>query len=158
MSLTGLVYISRATEFGAMTDEVIEAARLSNRANGVTSLLLSHGGYFVQRLEGDCGTISGLYQKLTEDPRHARITLIVVESLAERSLAGRPLTYVDGGDAVDAAVERFSAAEAFNPYAMTSESLLALTEHLADTGALQPAPSRWRQFLENRRVRSVATR
>jgi hypothetical protein len=60
-------------------------ARAFNRDNGVTGLLLHHGGQFMQMLEGEQHQIQGLYRKIAEDARHRNVT-IEVNAAAERRL------------------------------------------------------------------------
>ncbi len=60
-------------------------ARTFNRENGITGLLLHHGGQFMQLLEGDQHEVQRLYRKIAEDSRH-RDVAIEVNALADRRL------------------------------------------------------------------------
>lgn len=60
-------------------------ARAFNRDNGITGLLLHHGGQFMQLLEGRQHEVHRLYRKIAEDARH-RDLAIEVDAPAERRL------------------------------------------------------------------------
>ena len=57
-SLTRLVYASRInpavmSDLAAAVQEVLRVSRVNNRQAGVTGMLLTHAGFFVQALEGE---------------------------------------------------------------------------------------------------------
>jgi hypothetical protein len=60
-------------------------ARAFNRDNGITGLLLYHGGRFMQLLEGEQRQVQRLYRKISEDARH-RDVMIEVDVPADRRL------------------------------------------------------------------------
>ena len=52
-------------------------ARAFNRENGITGLLLHHGGQFMQLLEGEQHEVQRLYRKIAEDARHRNVVIEV---------------------------------------------------------------------------------
>jgi hypothetical protein len=60
-------------------------ARAFNRDNGITGLLLHHGGQFMQLIEGEQHEVQRLYRRIAEDSRH-RDAVIEVNAPADRRL------------------------------------------------------------------------
>lgn len=89
MGLIHCIYASTATQtFSA--DElqaVLSHARASNAANGLSGILLHVDGSFFQVLEGEAATVDAVYQRITDDPRHERVTIIIREPIARRAFA-----------------------------------------------------------------------
>lgn len=52
-------------------------ARTFNRENGITGLLLHHGGQFMQMLEGEQHEVQRLYRKIADDSRHRDVVIEV---------------------------------------------------------------------------------
>lgn len=71
-SIYHLVYVSaEAVPFTEqMLRELLDRARSSNAALGVTGLLLYKDHNFIQVLEGSRETVSRLFDKIRRDPRH----------------------------------------------------------------------------------------
>ena len=55
---------------------IFSVARANNKRLGVTGALLVTEGWFVQALEGDESVVRGLYERISEDPRHEDVTVI----------------------------------------------------------------------------------
>lgn len=74
-----MIYCSQATvDFSP--DELVallESARRSNSAAGVTGMLLYCSQSFLQLLEGDPGALSETYARLTADERHTNLRLLM---------------------------------------------------------------------------------
>jgi hypothetical protein len=73
-----LVYVSSATRpfSGEDLRVLLETCRKNNAELGVTGMLLYKDGNFMQVLEGDEGSVRGLYERIAADPRHGgEITL-----------------------------------------------------------------------------------
>lgn len=64
--------------------KIIASAKLNNRANGVTGGLMFNRHYFGQVLEGTRTSVSDLFCKIAQDPRHRSI--VIVEAVAVDSL------------------------------------------------------------------------
>lgn len=62
-------------------------ARTANGANGITGMLLYIEGSFFQVLEGDASDVDAVFRRISRDPRHSRITLIIREPIFKRSFS-----------------------------------------------------------------------
>jgi Sensors of blue-light using FAD len=132
VSLAELVYVSRSTDTDRLTvGKILSAARRFNGPRDITGLLLFDGSYYLQRLEGHRQVISNLYYRIAGDQRHSEVTLLAAGALSERECPGWSMGYVDSGEAVKDAVRRHSSSSSFDPYGMTSDSVLALTRYIA---------------------------
>ena len=86
MSLIHLIYTSAAAS-GFDEDcltEVLVRARPNNESLDVTGMLLFTEGSILQALEGEAPVVDALYQKISRDPRHHQIAVLVREPIAER--------------------------------------------------------------------------
>lgn len=81
-----LLYLSQATN--ALSDEkvqeILESSGRKNPALGITGLLLTGGGVFMQVLEGPELSVLQLYVKILEDRRHGDCQIICVSTVNER--------------------------------------------------------------------------
>jgi len=86
MTLSQLIYISRATEKLSLRDTmaIIDKARERNRADEITGLLCLGGGYFMQLLEGDGDVISRTFCRIAADPRHTSVRIVDFSLLQAR--------------------------------------------------------------------------
>src|SRR5688572_19699226 len=79
--LFSLVYVSASTHL--MEDAELEAILTKSRDNnaelGLTGMLLYYEGAFMQVLEGTEENVRGLYTRISQDPRHHRVTLLLEE-------------------------------------------------------------------------------
>ena len=99
--------------------EILGVSQSNNARDGLTGLLLSHGGWFLQVLEGDRGRIAMLMSRLERDPRHTDIRVlaegeapgrafpdwsmgqVLVTPQIEADLAGQNIADLDGRGATD---------------------------------------------------------
>lgn len=83
-----LVYMSRA-HIQLTSDEltqILHQAREYNARKGITGLLLYDGqGSFIQALEGPEHNVDALFEKIKQDPRHARVTLLWRHAILQRA-------------------------------------------------------------------------
>jgi hypothetical protein len=92
MPLTRIVYVSEAV--GAAGANLLSIAEIlgvsdrNNRRDNLTGMLLSHGGRFLQVLEGSRGDIDRLLERLRQDPRHRHIQVVSDEPASERRFGG----------------------------------------------------------------------
>ena len=87
MSITTLVYVSFSAE--KMTDQelkdILAVSRENNSKLGITGMLLYRDGFFIQVLEGEKEVVNQLYEKISEDERHANILKVYQETSKARS-------------------------------------------------------------------------
>lgn len=82
------MYVSRAAKRfkGDELEVMLKIFRNNNQKKGITGLLLYDGmGTFIQLLEGSYDSVHDLYQKISSDTRHSRITLLSEARINERS-------------------------------------------------------------------------
>lgn len=86
-SLIQAVYRSRCLTGPDGETEILSASRRNNPARGITGVLISHGGWFIQVLEGPVLEINRLLEAIRCDNRNGEFMLLRVSSLAERDFA-----------------------------------------------------------------------
>jgi len=86
MKLVQLVYASRMPVRMALSEilAIIDAAQRKNAKLGITGVMTFSDDAFLQILEGPRVAVNQLYAKLIADPRHADLTLLGYEEVAER--------------------------------------------------------------------------
>ena len=91
-----LVYISAAKRPCAPPElaAILEVSRRNNARLGVTGILLYDAGSFIQVLEGDRPVMQELFERIAQDPRHHRLTLIGESEIAQRSFGEWTMGYV----------------------------------------------------------------
>lgn len=73
-----IVYCSEAAEHFSPQQLValLEKSRANNQGRGLTGMLLYRGGNFLQVLEGDSAVVRALVDRIGQDPRHHRISVL----------------------------------------------------------------------------------
>jgi hypothetical protein len=66
---------------------LLEAARSNNAMQGITGMLLYVEGNFFQVLEGSEAAVTQVFDCIRADPRHGRVTQIILEPLFERAFS-----------------------------------------------------------------------
>ncbi len=129
-SLHRLVYASECRLDGHWLDEavehIIETSVRNNRKVGVTGLLLVHGGWFVQALEGKAEAVMTTYGRILNDRRHHEPVVISAGPVDQRlfgdwHMCARTLTSAD-----DAILDTLNQRSAFEPAKLTPEMTLRL--------------------------------
>ncbi len=64
---------------------LLEVARGNNDRLGLTGILLYVEGNFLQVLEGERAAVDQIYESISRDKRHTRVTQIVSESISRRA-------------------------------------------------------------------------
>jgi hypothetical protein len=103
-SLIHLIYASAATTrlTAHDLDQLLQRSRDNNAQLGLTGMLLYADGSFFQVLEGPADVVSGLYQKIECDPRHAQVTRIISEPIPRRFFSEWSMGFSDLSVAVTA--------------------------------------------------------
>jgi len=89
MELVHCIYCSAATKEFSSADlaGLLAECREKNAGAELTGMLLYGDRTFFQVLEGDRPAVEALLEKLKADPRHERLTTIIMEPIEERSFA-----------------------------------------------------------------------
>ncbi len=81
-----LIYVSTAIRIfsNAEIGEILESSRRYNSKVGITGMLLSHRGSFLQMLEGQEHVVSECYARIEKDPRHKSPIVLVRKQTPQR--------------------------------------------------------------------------
>lgn len=83
-----LIYGSRsAGEAPVDVDEIVAVSQRNNAAVGVTGILVSHGGVFIQALEGPREAVEGVYGRVLGHGRHDAVRIVSAGPADERLFA-----------------------------------------------------------------------
>jgi hypothetical protein len=140
--LTRLVYASRISpqikpDLPAVVREVLRVSRANNRQVGVTGMLLTYAGFFVQALEGEDERVQATLHRVDGDPRHCEVKVLGSEFVTARAF-GRWAMCANNLSAADDDILRvLQTRGAFDPYAMTAASALKLLRTIADIHSRQ---------------------
>jgi len=136
--LVRLMYASRAAK-PLDPEELTHILRHSRSANpkmGVTGVLCSTGDLFIQVLEGGRAAVNRLYNRIAADPRHAEVTLLSYEEIAERRFAGWAMGQVNLARLNPALLLKYSETAALDPYAISGKAAMALFDELVATASV----------------------
>ena len=92
-----LVYVSSATELfdRAELDEILAVSRRNNATVGVTGMLLYKDGNLMQALEGDQADVQATYHRISTDPRHRGLMVLLEETVEERQFEDWTMAFRD---------------------------------------------------------------
>jgi hypothetical protein len=136
--LVRLMYASRAAK-PLDPEELTHILRQSRSANpkvGVTGVLCSTGDLFIQVLEGGRAAVNRLYNRIAADPRHAEVTLLAYEEIAERRFAGWAMGQVNLARLNPALMLKYSETATLDPYAISGKAAMALFDELVATASV----------------------
>lgn len=94
MALMQLIYLSdlAATSELVLASIVASAVR-NNQKNDVTGMLLYADGNFLQVIEGEAEQVQATFQRISRDPRHRNVTVLLEEPLTQRQFAHWSMGY-----------------------------------------------------------------
>lgn len=86
MVLIQLVYCSKAQNEITPQDtaDILTVSRKNNEARNITGCLCNNEQYFVQLLEGNYREVNDMYNQITGDDRHQKVTLLTYQSVSAR--------------------------------------------------------------------------
>ena len=116
-----LVYISTARSLPSQDqlDHILCSSRANNIRAGLTGLLVSGGGRFLQALEGPTAEVLATFDRIKRDPRHFACVLLSSRSVDRRSFGNWAMAHQSGKSEGEAAI---------------LDAVFALTENMADEG------------------------
>lgn len=96
-TLVHLIYCSAAPRPLSSNElgDLLVAARRYNERHGITGMLLYADGSFFQVLEGAPEDVEHLFERISADPRHDRLTLIIREPVAVRAFGEWSMGHAD---------------------------------------------------------------
>ena len=99
-----LIYVSHATADLKSSDlhDILNKARQDNANLGITGLLLYKNKRFMQLIEGQEDVARGLYQKISQDPRHRDLVVLQEDTEPERQFPGWSMAFRNLNDSDNA--------------------------------------------------------
>ena len=85
--LIQLVYRSRSLIEGAEYDKLMATCLRNNLSRGITGVLISHSGWFLQVLEGSAANVNSLFKVIENDPRHSDFLLLRFNDVETRDFS-----------------------------------------------------------------------
>jgi hypothetical protein len=134
MYFVQLIYASRIKQenFDQNTVKQIQDVALKfNQKNNVSGVLFCDGSYFLQALEGSRSKVSALYNKIAKDERHQDVTLLAMNDIAVRDFGDWSMELLSYKAETIDVLKRFTVANDFNPFLLSSESSKELLRCLA---------------------------
>lgn len=95
-----IIYRSRfnisgdSSEHELELDGIIEKARSNNAKRGITGILMTNGGLFVQVLEGELEPLSETFEAVCRDLRHRQMELTEFQPIDERDFGDWEMAWV----------------------------------------------------------------
>ncbi len=83
-ALIRVVYRSRCLTDDDGERAILESSRRNNPEHGITGVLVSHGGWFMQVLEGPVLQVNNLMAKIRNDSRNGEFLLLRANAIMER--------------------------------------------------------------------------
>lgn len=138
--LIRLIYVSKAvdSQSHALTDSILRKAHTWNTQHDITGVLCEGQGVFLQALEGERRNVTGLYARISADPRHKDIELIHCESIIQRRYGEWSMAHVGLSD-VDPQTKIVW--PDFNPYSANGLLVMARIDELIARGRVIDASS-----------------
>ena len=113
MALFRLAYISTsllagrsAARRGAALGDILLMSRRNNEAVHVTGALLATESNFAQVLEGERADVETIYARISIDPRHKDLVLLLAGSLTAREFPKWSMAFIGPSHSADEAVQR----------------------------------------------------
>lgn len=144
MDLVHCIYCSAATSpvvTRSDLDALLARSRSNNASLGITGILLFHEGIFFQVLEGDRPAVESLYARIEGDPRHTRVTRLIIEPIEARSFSEWSMGFSQ------ITPEDLAEIPGLNNFLTTGESLFTMTPGRAQSLLRAFKEGRWRLML-----------
>lgn len=85
--MLSLSYVSSSTSTEVSSDELLDIlgkSRANNTLLGITGMLLYKDGNFMQVIEGPDEPIKDLFNKISRDPRHKGVIVLLKQKITQR--------------------------------------------------------------------------
>ena len=135
--LTRLIYVSRVAQatlpdLAAVLEQVLRVSRANNARVGVTGMLLTHAGFFLQALEGSDLAVRHTLERVSRDPRHSALQVLGTDFCTSRAF-GRWAMCANDLSATDAQIIGVLGGRGpFRPYDLQASAALRLLKTIAD--------------------------
>ncbi|MBK5930033.1 BLUF domain-containing protein [Halochromatium salexigens] len=132
MPLTRIVYCSELVKNIGSNEisDILDVSRENNAKQAVSGVLLFNSDYFLQCLEGSRAAVNRIYCRICCDQRHHNAQLLAYGEVSQRLFGAWSMAYVPWTEATRTTIAQYSSSTEFNPYQMSSESVIKLLEEL----------------------------
>ena len=135
--LVRLLYASRALDTNpAAISTILAQSREYNPSCGITGILCSGGGIFLQAIEGGRLAVSELYGHIQRDKRHKDVALLQFEEITERRFSGWTMGQVNLQKINHSILLKYSEKPELDPYSVSGKVSMALLEELMATASI----------------------
>ncbi|MDG5487602.1 BLUF domain-containing protein [Sphingomonas sp. BGYR3] len=106
-----IVYVSsvRANLGTRDISDILTVSRRNNERDGITGLLYSDGGRFLQVLEGPQAAVEATFARISKDARHRATVILARATISERQFGNWAMAHLHDRVARDVFVERVHA-------------------------------------------------
>ena len=138
--LVRLMYASRAAESvdAEALAAILKKSKENNAKIGVTGVLChcSNADIFLQVLEGGRASVSALYNRIAQDPRHREVVLLHYEEIGERHFSSWSMGQVNMNRINPALLLKYSERSVLDPYGVSGKASLDLFNELVATASV----------------------
>jgi hypothetical protein len=136
--LVRCLYASRAAIPLAenVLSDILLQSRKNNPAMGITGMLCYAKDIFVQVIEGGRDEINQLLNRIMRDDRNVDVQVLCFEEISERCFNNWTMGEVDIAHVNPAVLLKYCEKAALNPFACSSQAMMALLRDLASSGAI----------------------
>lgn len=134
MKLVRLIYASSLVGPMSRSDikQILDASKRRNHALEITGYLCVSPTHALQCLEGDREAVSGLYNFIAKDPRHANVTLLRFVEPWRRLFPVWDMGFTPDLSKAAPDSSRWHDASGFNPYLVESDLIENVIETLCE--------------------------
>ncbi len=102
--LRRLIYASRAVAHDPQADthDILAESRRNNGIDGISGILWSSGGQYLQLLEGPTESVTEAFDRIRHDPRHTDIRILDDRQVTDRQFADWAMAGLPGEQPADA--------------------------------------------------------
>ena len=147
MALLRLAYVSKSLLAGDPRErehiaDILLSSRRQNAEAEVTGALLATDYCFAQVLEGTQEAVEDTYGRITRDPRHQDIVLLLTEPIAARQFPEWSMAYIGPSQSAEEAVARVTQNLPADDGSSVARGLVTfMSQMLATCGDGFPAPN-----------------
>jgi FAD-dependent sensor of blue light len=143
VALLRLAYISKSLLAGDPRErehiaDILMSSRRNNKEAQVTGALLATDASFAQVLEGEPAAVQEAYERISRDPRHRDVVLLLTERVSERQFPDWAMAYIGPSQTAEAAVARVTGSLPPTDDGEAARDLVAFMSAMIDES---PAPA-----------------
>ncbi|WP_051203161.1 BLUF domain-containing protein [Sediminimonas qiaohouensis] len=141
--IVALAYCSRPVDFSfEQTEQILTASRRNNAKAGLTGALIYDNHTFLQWIEGEATEIREVFERISNDPRHTDIKLMLVRKLDDRWFPDWSMTAAVTQDQTLRSLKLVPhlSLSRFDPYGWSEADAISFMDALSDYLNRRPTP------------------